>query len=108
LSPRPRATARRHHQATLSSHIRNIKSKIRYQGSKFIFINSTKSYTKSKKKRLPYPEHRTILREEEIRHIEQNGSDYHGSVYYLDILSEVERMGDYIINISQATTQAEA
>ena len=53
-------------------------------------------------------EHRTILREEEIRHIEQNGSDYHGSVYYLDILSEVERMGDYIINISQATTQAEA
>jgi phosphate:Na+ symporter len=53
-------------------------------------------------------EHRTILREEEIRHIEQNGSNYHGNVYYLDIISEVERMGDYIINISQATTQAEA
>ena len=50
-------------------------------------------------------EHRTILREEEIRRIEQNGSDYHGSVYYLDVLSEVERMGDFIINISQAVTQ---
>lgn len=49
---------------------------------------------------------RNQLREEEIHRIEQAGSDYHGSVYYLDIISEVERMGDFIINISQAATHA--
>ena len=49
---------------------------------------------------------RNQLREDEIRRIEQNNTDYHGSVYYLDILSEVERMGDFIINISQAVTHA--
>ncbi len=51
---------------------------------------------------------RNILREAEIKRIEQNGTDYHGSVYYLDVLSEVERMGDFIINISQAVTQEQA
>ncbi|MBR2443693.1 MAG: Na/Pi cotransporter family protein [Rikenellaceae bacterium] len=51
---------------------------------------------------------RNLLREAEIKRIEQNGSDYHGSVYYLDVLSEVERMGDFVINISQAVTQEEA
>lgn len=51
-------------------------------------------------------ERRNLLREDEIRNIEKEGSDYHGSVYYLDIISEVERMGDFIINISQAATHA--
>ncbi len=49
-------------------------------------------------------EQRNLLREAEMKRIEQNGTDYHGSVYYLDIISEVERMGDFIINISQAVT----
>lgn len=48
---------------------------------------------------------RNLLREEEIKRIEQNGSNYQSSVYYLDIISEIERMGDFIINISQASTQ---
>lgn len=48
---------------------------------------------------------RNLLREEEVRRIEQDGSNYQASVYYLDVLSEVERMGDFIINISQAVTQ---
>ena len=47
---------------------------------------------------------RNFLREEEIKHIEQDGSNYQSSVYYLDIISEIERMGDFIINISQAAT----
>ena len=50
-------------------------------------------------------EMRNILREEEIKRIEQNGSCYQSSVYYLDIISEIERMGDFIINISQAATK---
>ena len=38
----------------------------------------------------------------EILNIENDGSNYQSSVYYLDIVSEIERMGDFIINISQA------
>ena len=39
---------------------------------------------------------------EEILRIENNASEYHSSVYYIDIISEIERMGDFIINISEA------
>ena len=45
---------------------------------------------------------RSILREEEIKNIEKEGKNYLASVYYMDIISEIERMGDFIINISQA------
>ena len=45
---------------------------------------------------------RNNIREEEIRKIETDGSNYQSSVYYLDTVSEIERMGDFIINISQA------
>lgn len=50
-------------------------------------------------------EMRNILREQEIKRIEQNGTCYQSSVYYLDVVSEIERMGDFIINISQAATK---
>ena len=45
---------------------------------------------------------RTLLREEEILKIEQNESNYPSSVYYIDVIAEFERMGDYIINVSEA------
>jgi phosphate:Na+ symporter len=45
---------------------------------------------------------RNNIREEEIRKIETDGANYQSSVYYLDTISEIERMGDFIINISQA------
>ena len=45
---------------------------------------------------------RSILREEEIKNIENDGTHYLSSVYYMDVISEIERMGDFIINISQA------
>lgn len=44
---------------------------------------------------------RNKLREEEVYKIEHK-TDYLTSVYYLDIVSELEKMGDFIINISQA------
>ncbi len=47
-------------------------------------------------------ERRTALREEEIHRIEEGGSNYQSSVYYIDTVVEIERMGDYIINISEA------
>ena len=47
-------------------------------------------------------EKRNHLREQEIRNIEEGNETYTSSVYYIDLISEIERMGDYIINISQA------
>ena len=45
---------------------------------------------------------RNRLREDEIRNIEEGNATYTSSVYYIDLISEIERMGDYIINISQS------
>ena len=45
---------------------------------------------------------RNRLREEEVHNIEEGNESYSSSVYYIDLISEIERMGDYIINISQA------
>ena len=44
---------------------------------------------------------RNELRDTEIEDIENNRKNYQTSVYYLDIINHLERMGDYIINISQ-------
>jgi phosphate:Na+ symporter len=44
---------------------------------------------------------RNLLREEEINNMEKDGTHYLSSVYYMDVISEIERMGDFIINISQ-------
>ena len=45
---------------------------------------------------------RDHLREEEINSLEDNRKNYQTSVYYMDIISELEKMGDFMINISQA------
>jgi len=45
---------------------------------------------------------RNRLRDEEYSRIESGHTDYAVSTLYLDIISELERMGDYIINIAQA------
>ena len=44
---------------------------------------------------------RNNLRDAEIEDIEDGGKNYQTSVYYMDIVNEFERMGDFIINISQ-------
>lgn len=49
---------------------------------------------------------RNLLREGEIEEIEKGTKNYQTSVYYLDTVSELERMGDFIINISQALERA--
>ncbi len=45
---------------------------------------------------------RDNLRDEEINSLEDNRKNYQTSVYYMDIVSELEKMGDFMINISQA------
>ena len=47
-------------------------------------------------------EYRNALREEHIVNLESNSYNYQTGVFYMDIVSELEKMGDFIINISQA------
>ena len=44
---------------------------------------------------------RNKLRDREIEAIETSEKNYQTSVYYMDIVNELERMGDFIINISE-------
>ena len=44
---------------------------------------------------------RNNLRDEEIESIENDRKNYQTSVYYMDIVSELETMGDFMINVSQ-------
>ena len=44
---------------------------------------------------------RNKLRDREIEAIETGEKNYQTSVYYMDIVNELERMGDFIINISE-------
>ncbi len=45
---------------------------------------------------------RNNLRDQEIEEIDNNKKNYQTSVYFMDILSVLEQMGDFIINISQS------
>ena len=47
-------------------------------------------------------EYRNALREEHIVNLESNSYNYQTGVFYMDIVSELEKIGDFIINISQA------
>ena len=51
---------------------------------------------------------RNHLREEHIVNIESNSYNYLTGVYYMDVLSELEKIGDFMINISQAARQKNA
>ena len=44
---------------------------------------------------------RNYLRESEIEALESSRKNYQTSVYYMDIVSELEKMGDFMINVSQ-------
>ena len=44
---------------------------------------------------------RNNLRDSEVEEIESTRKNYQTSVYYMDVVSELEKMGDFIINISQ-------
>ena len=49
---------------------------------------------------------RNYLRDAEIEGIETGKNNYLSSVYYMDIVNELEKMGDFIINISQDLERA--
>ncbi|MBR2380339.1 MAG: Na/Pi cotransporter family protein [Paraprevotella sp.] len=49
---------------------------------------------------------RNNLRDAEIENIECGQKNYHTSVYYMDIVNQLEHMGDFIINVSQNLERA--
>lgn len=49
---------------------------------------------------------RNNLRDEMIENIDNDGKNYHTGVYYIDIVNTYERMGDFMINISQDLERA--
>ena len=49
---------------------------------------------------------RNYLRDAETEEIESGCKNYLSSVYYMDIVNELEKMGDFIINISQDLERA--
>ncbi len=50
---------------------------------------------------------RDQLRDEEFARIESGQRPYASSTLYLDVIAELERMGDYLINISQAAQRSD-
>lgn len=48
-------------------------------------------------------EYRNTLKEEHLLHLE--GRDYLTGVYYMDLVSEFERVGDFVINVSEAIAE---
>ena len=47
-------------------------------------------------------DYRNILREEHIVNCEKEGYNYQTGVFYIDIVQELEKIGDFIINVSQS------
>jgi len=47
-------------------------------------------------------EYRTHLKEEHLLNLENNIYNYQTGVFYMDLIAECEKVGDYIINVSEA------
>ena len=45
---------------------------------------------------------RLKCREEELQNLENKGDSYFESIFFIDVLESMEKMGDYLINISEA------
>ncbi|MFA7136637.1 MAG: Na/Pi cotransporter family protein, partial [Bacteroidales bacterium] len=47
-------------------------------------------------------EYRNHLKEEHLLNLEHNIYNYQTGVFYMDLIAECEKVGDYIINVSEA------
>ena len=47
-------------------------------------------------------EYRNHLKEEHLMNLENNVYNYQTGVFYMDVVAECEKVGDYIINVSEA------
>jgi phosphate:Na+ symporter len=47
-------------------------------------------------------ERRNLLKRENLENLNKNLYSYQNGVFYMDIISECERMGDYIMNVIES------
>jgi phosphate:Na+ symporter len=52
-------------------------------------------------------EYRALLKENHIKNIEANKYKYQAGVIYSDMFNEAEKMGDYMVNVSEAIAEIE-
>lgn len=50
--------------------------------------------------------YRDLLREEHLANIEKSNYNYETGVFYMDVVNSLEKMGDFIINVSQSVIGA--
>lgn len=53
-------------------------------------------------------EKRNLLKRENVENLNQNLYSYQSAVFYMDIISECERMGDYIMNVIESVEERDA
>jgi phosphate:Na+ symporter len=52
--------------------------------------------------------YRDLLREEHLANIEKSNYNYETGVFYMDVVNSLEKMGDFIINVSQSVIGAKS
>ena len=48
---------------------------------------------------------RTKLKEEHMANLENNKYSYQSGVHYMDVIEECEKIGDYVVNVSEAVLE---
>lgn len=64
-------------------------------------LGDVQDITNSQKAELDINAYRDILREEHMSNIDKADYNYPTGVFYMDIINELEKIGDFIINIAQ-------
>ena len=64
--------------------------------------SSLKDITNAQDAEYNINECRNTLREEHIANIENSSYNYQTGVFYIDIVADLEKIGDFLINISEA------
>jgi phosphate:Na+ symporter len=67
-----------------------------------VSYSSLKDITNAQDAEYNINEYRNSLREEHIANIESDTYNYQTGVFYMDLVAELEKMGDFLINISEA------
>jgi len=64
--------------------------------------NKLSNITNAENSETDINEYRNKLKDEHLLNLENNVYGYQTGVYYMDLIAECERVGDYIINVSEA------
>jgi Na+/phosphate symporter len=69
-----------------------------------LFTRNSQGYAEHAEERIN--SYRDILREEHFANLEDRSYPYETGSFYMDVVNGLEKMGDFIINISQSTIAA--